>query len=443
MRKYLLTVLFADCLGGTLPEGEFDIKNSWIKSPTSFFDEFNRLEKRKYFYPKGVGYLNSEAVWYKVLNENNGFPQVRKLAELCKDSRNKSDYAVNALMDAHEWRTEDDDKAVFFYVPTFAGAVLAGECGKDAEVELASLMKALWKRSSFNAVHGHDLLMYASSEASHERHLERTRKIAQDRIPYDFKAMENGDLAIIDYMMAQMTTLESFYRPTLQFCQLFFPMILPGDVDFLQTGKSEFKPQDTITWEEYSKSRPINIAMMEVIKHNNAKFAVREAAYDSFKGQTENVVQMIALKESDLSVASCKWNQIFDDFKTTHICALDEAVDAIQESTMRQQLFSQARFALITRGDTPHPSSLYDAMKSGTLIINTIDKNLDMGLPFQCQVPWEDFTIRIPTKVFQNNPYRAVQDKLKLMSDVELTKKIKLQKYYRPDVLVDPGNTIS
>lgn len=448
LRSLWIAIALTLAAGGTLPDGEFDISNSWITSPENFFDDFDRLEKRKFFYPKGVGYLNSEAVTYKVLTPQDGFPEIARLSDMCKDAKNQRDYVVNDLMSNHEWALKGDKnntKIFFYYVPTFAGPVLDGECGPNAEAELVSLMRGLWRRPSFATMHGHDLIMYASSESVHERHLARTRKIAQDHIAYDTAAMEKGDVSLIDYMMSQMTSLEAFYRPSLQFCQLFFPIILPEDIaihrkdNTTASGESHMNRDDPISWTQYAERRPVEIVMMETIKKDDPKYAVRQKAFEALGGSTGDAKprQIIALQQSNVAGTQCDWKTIKDKTESIH-CIMNKAVSDIEESQHRQELYSRARFALITRGATPHPQSIYDAIKSGTLIINTIDKNLDMALPFQCQVPWEDFTIRIPTHVFDNNPAKAIDEVLKTLDDTSLSKKLKLMKYYRPDILVQP-----
>eukprot|EP01056_Protomagalhaensia_sp_Gyna25_P002356 Protomagalhaensia_sp_Gyna_25__2355@NODE_22_length_7715_cov_56_973033_g15_i0_p2_GENE_NODE_22_length_7715_cov_56_973033_g15_i0NODE_22_length_7715_cov_56_973033_g15_i0_p2_ORF_typecomplete_len499_score93_67Exostosin/PF03016_15/6_6e22EnoRase_FAD_bd/PF07055_12/0_14_NODE_22_length_7715_cov_56_973033_g15_i08782374 len=435
MRAGLLLLAARSVLPGTLPDGDFDPEKAWIKD-VGFYEDFDRLERRQYFYPRGVGYLNDQPVFFKFLNETNGYPEVADLAAKCGKAQNQRDFVMHSLLLHHEWLTDDDSEATFFFVPTFAGIVLAGECEPDAEEILAKLMVRLRDRPQFKQTHGHDLMMYSSSEAVHDRHRERAQKIVQEHMGYDTEKMSQGDVSVIDYMMSQMVSLEAFYRPNMQFCQLFVPPLLPGDA--VVGDKKAIHPQDmpiddSTDWASYVASRPLNLVMMEGITREDPKYAVRLQAYETLADSKNKIVALNGLQQA----TECRVESI-EKPGATH-CVLNQELTPFDVSQVRQRLFANAKFALITRGATPHPDSFYDALAAGTLIINTIDKSLDMALPFQCQVPWEDFTIRLPTAAFQADPQKTVTEALQALSPEEFSKKLKLQKYYRRDLLVLPG----
>eukprot|EP01057_Protomagalhaensia_wolfi_P002041 Protomagalhaensia_wolfi_Nauph_80__2040@NODE_229_length_3117_cov_135_628005_g170_i0_p1_GENE_NODE_229_length_3117_cov_135_628005_g170_i0NODE_229_length_3117_cov_135_628005_g170_i0_p1_ORF_typecomplete_len563_score96_14Exostosin/PF03016_15/1_1e18UcrQ/PF02939_16/31UcrQ/PF02939_16/25_NODE_229_length_3117_cov_135_628005_g170_i02921980 len=435
MRGGLLLLAAGSVLGGTLPDGDFNPERAWIKD-VEFYEDFDRLERRQYFYPRGVGYLNDRPVLFKFLNETNGYPEVADLAAKCGKADNRRDFIMHSLLLRHEWLTNDDSEATFFFAPTFAGVVLDGQCEADAETTLAKLMARLRDRPQFKQAHGHDLIMYSSTEAVHNRHRERAKKIVQDHLAYDKEKMSQGDPSVIDYMMSQMVSLEAFYRPNMQFCQLFAPQLLPGDA--IVADKKAIPPQDMpvedrTDWSSYVADRPLNVVMMEEIVRGDPKYAVRMRAYETLADANNKIVALKGLQQATECTA-----ESIEKPGATH-CVVQQKLTPFDLSQVRQRLFAKAKFALITRGATPHPDSIYDALAAGTLIINTIDKSLDMALPFQCQVPWEDFTIRLSTAAFEADPPKAIKEALESFSPDEFGRKLKLQKYYRRDLLAVPG----
>eukprot|EP01053_Blabericola_migrator_P007003 Blabericola_migrator_1__7002@NODE_354_length_9484_cov_115_239354_g283_i0_p3_GENE_NODE_354_length_9484_cov_115_239354_g283_i0NODE_354_length_9484_cov_115_239354_g283_i0_p3_ORF_typecomplete_len503_score87_90Exostosin/PF03016_15/1_6e20_NODE_354_length_9484_cov_115_239354_g283_i052306738 len=438
MRLHVILVALDLAIAGTLPDGEFDPANSWI-ADASFFEDFNYLEKRKFFYPRGVGYLNDQPVKYRILDEHL---QIEKLREACKGSTNRRDAVMHKLLEDHPWRTKDDKEATFLFVPTYAGAVFDGECGPDAEKLLAELMAELYNKEDFKQAHGQDHIMYSSSESVHERNLARARMIAKEFKAYDTSAMSKADPSVIDYMMSQMTTLETFYRPTMQYCQLFVPALRPADYHVIDTGvpPPPDPEHDDMDWETFKSHRPIEIAMLDTVLPDDRKYATRLTAFTNLSGEASETDVLVALADSKVANATeCSKVDLESAGSKSLRCKLKDELSPLEVSQFRQQLFSKARFALITRGSTPHPEAIYDALQAGAIIINTVDKNLDMGLPFQCQVPWEDFTIRIATPKFDADPSNAVKEALQSLSTLDLTRKIKLAKYYRVDVLTHPG----
>ena len=55
----------------------------------------------------------------------------------------------------------------------------------------------------------------------------------------------------------------------------------------------------------------------------------------------------------------------------------------------------RTRFALCPRGDTPTSTRLYDAIACGSIPVIISEHAFKMGMPFQCLVPYDLFTIQL------------------------------------------------
>lgn len=98
--------------------------------------------------------------------------------------------------------------------------------------------------------------------------------------------------------------------------------------------------------------------------------------------------------------------------------------------------FTDSKFCLVFRGDTPHSHALFNAVKAGCIPVVISDWYLVYAPPFPTTINMWDFCIFISEEDFMNNPQKALHS-LKDLPDYVITSKLKALKLAQTVILLD------
>jgi len=76
--------------------------------------------------------------------------------------------------------------------------------------------------------------------------------------------------------------------------------------------------------------------------------------------------------------------------------ALDRPVCVQCEGKFEPSILLGSQFSLVLRGDSPTTQKFYDSVQYGAIPVIVSDLIFQVGLPFQCLVPYQLFTVEIP-----------------------------------------------
>lgn len=293
------------------------------------------------------------------------------------------DYAMSAMV-RHPWRTHDPSQAVVAFVPVPFDAFSrqpGGTCGGKADAHIANMTAVVQK----------------SGLLSRLRHLVILNDFRSQQFLESVRNVFNGS-GIVAHWEQQVTDCSYKLLPINQSCNCQFGLGYSSRTSAWNSLRSpEYKLGLLAAPSRLAVERQYSVHMVGQV---DLKYSDRLAIMRSTGSLPGAFVACRYRHGARLGLRNCSGPTDRDR------CIVPEGVPEYESL----EAMLRSNYTLVLRGDTLGSNRWIDAMAAGTALISVCDSISDLHwLPFASMVPWSDFVIRIPRKLYLEDPVAAIR----------------------------------
>ncbi|CEM34303.1 unnamed protein product [Vitrella brassicaformis CCMP3155] len=356
------------------------------------------------------------------------------------------------------WRTFDPDKALVYVLPIYPVLLYHRSCKEGNRKKIHALadkaVKEVMETPQWERNRGLDhILVLTDFEFKYPGRMEMVfgrafstfaRNITQGRHLADNHRDLFGCAVTIPHT-SSLTALQKAYQPFEKESLLKRGLIKPTDVFEDDRLGSAFDPPSRHDWFQRDYT-------MFFQGRTDFGRPYRNLAFEHLAGwhgpnPAKSVFVMAGNKhKTKLSLPDCPRQENTTRSRDMPIgrferckIARKKHKDWLLETSTFMHRLANSKLNLCFRGTDVTSSRVMDGFWARTLnvLINEVDDAFKYGIPFQCEIPWRNFTYAIEGSVFEQDPRAALKPILdELYKDHRaVTKKLRLMDYYSKKIL--------